>query len=352
MLFYTDATNTSPSYTKLKLIKGKRHGDRLINESLFRQRSAIFASSSLYASALHRSMLMFLGPNRAFKDFSGPAVTHTFGVWKSDCVFGVHCIHTDILLFFRTRPRQHDWPPISILQDDSSILCQLVPVGCKGSCNQWMEWRFCFLGTELTLTKSFNDTQIKIYVLLKFVAKDILKCVSNEISSYIMKNITYWVSELLDSRVFQEQNLMLLLLIGLKFLKEAIDSNRLPYYMIPGRNLIFERLNLHTRWRLSHLLSYLLQEGPQFLLRCNKLRIGLLAMHMVPITLKHFGNKRELLESLFLLSFNVFILERHGCRVGNVRKQLWQKMFNIVLPEWKQLQRRIGNDIFWILNVK
>ncbi|XP_045215586.2 uncharacterized protein LOC123565880 [Mercenaria mercenaria] len=314
--FQTDRSNTVPGYTKFKMINYNKEATPFaIQESLFRENSGdVFASSTLFVSNLNR--MAYSDDFLTFHDLSGPAVPVTGPLGTMfDMVIALPCINADVLHSFRTRQRQHDWPPSDIIQDESTAVCQLVPVGYKGSCDQWKEWRFCFIQTELNLTSSLNDTQIKLYIVLKMIAKNILKCVSNEISSYIMKNITYWLSERLSARIFREENLIALILLALRCLQVSVKNMCLPYYMIPGRNLLAERLEPNTRLILSDVISKLLDEGPQLLMRCEKLRDGLVVMYRSPELAVNFKNTKESFELFNYLNSlqnceNVFELEK------------------------------------------
>ncbi|XP_053406348.1 uncharacterized protein LOC128559165 [Mercenaria mercenaria] len=315
-ILQTDMRNTSPGYTKLKMVSFNRkisHSD--IEESLFAENSGeIFASSALFSSYIYL-LCRTLNDYRIVNDasISGPATTTSHAnANDSDFVGALHCICPNVLHSFRTRLRKFDWPPLDIIQDDYSAFCQLVPVGYKGSCDQWKEWRFCFIQTELRLTCSLNNTQIKLYIVLKMISKTILKCVSDEISSYIMKNITFWMSELFGSHIFREENFIALMLVALRLLKVSIDNKCLPYYMIPGRNLLAERLEPNTKHRLSVLISQLLDEGPRLLLRCPKLRAGMTLLYRSPDGLDNRRNQMKTEIFIFQRSIS-FVREILNC---------------------------------------
>ena len=60
-------------------------------------------------------------------------------------------------------------------------------------------------------------------------------------SSFIMKNVAFWIVESHHQELFREQNLIHVLQIALTFLKTALVNNNLPYYMIHGRDLLIGR---------------------------------------------------------------------------------------------------------------
>lgn len=138
---------------------------------------------------------MTCGSELISRDITGPSVQSSAGSVDADNVLGFtfHC--PQLQHTWALRPRHHDWPSQNTIQTTCSFLPQVAPVGAKGSDRLFQEWRLCFIESELTLTHSFNGTQTKLCILLKMIAKNILKQITVEISSYMMKNITYWLSE-------------------------------------------------------------------------------------------------------------------------------------------------------------
>lgn len=163
------------------------------------------------------------------------------------------------------------------------------------------------------------------------IAKDILKTVSNEITSYIMKNVTFWLAELLPEDTFRKKKLLALIFLSLKFLKSAITHwNWLPYYMMPGRNLLAERFSSRDRRELSNLLGSLTAKGPGLVLGCTKLRAALRISMSSPALLGTYRNKRNLVETLTY--WKGLISDR------SLVRKIVTIMVNLVLPEWKILR--------------
>lgn len=305
----TNTSLTPSGYTTLRL--NYLQNDTIFSESSHFQAAClsmcktdsgeIYAFSSLFLSALENTHNFQSSPKYFRFDFQGPAIPNSNGYLIHDDVCALSCKNVKILNSFKTRRRNKGWPSNDILQLGLTDDCQLVPVGCKGSSSKGIEWRFCFIETELKLTYSFNETQLKLYIVLKLIAQNILKNVTKEISSYIMKNVSYWMSERLDSNLFRDDKLFSLIIIGLKFLRFCIRSYNLPYYMIPERNLLYERLDPNTRQKLSLLLSTLIQEGPAFLFRIPKLDSGMTTLYQSPSALSVYSNKRNEIEKAVML---------------------------------------------------
>ncbi|KAH3792678.1 uncharacterized protein LOC127838711 [Dreissena polymorpha] len=125
---------------------------------------------------------------------AGPSLPTTLrGVLHYDNVhaFRYHCPH--ILSKWAARPRH--WPPPEAVQKVVSLGAFLAPVGFKGSEHKDFEWRVCFNAGEIELVNNLNDTQIKVYVLLKMVKSAVLNPRKKEVSSYTLKNIVLWIAE-------------------------------------------------------------------------------------------------------------------------------------------------------------
>jgi hypothetical protein len=298
-VLHADTSESPHGYTRLKVVSTNGQISRLyLKDSMFESESKdIYVSSSLFASNMKNFAM------ERFQDcnLSGPAVFSSCQQLTSqDTVLALQCDASKILQKWKSRRRLNSWPPAEVREVAASMLAEVVPVGSKGSCDQWREWRFCFIESELKLTCSLNETQIKLYIVLKMVAKDILKNISNEISSYIMKNVTFWLSELLPRVEFRKGNLLALLFLSLRFLRSCISQRYMPYYMIPGRNLLAERLTDDNRQKLSELIDALLTEGPSLILRLPKLEAAMNVSPASPASIVEHRNRRDMIEKLHL----------------------------------------------------
>ena len=97
----------------------------------------------------------------------------------------------------------------------------VVPVGHKGSDISHLEWRICFTKAEVYLIQRLNDTETKLYILLKMVSK-LFKFISADITSYVMKNIVLWLVELYPVDPITEEKLTYQLIQALRFLKKCV----------------------------------------------------------------------------------------------------------------------------------
>ena len=70
--------------------------------------------------------------------------------------------------------RNGDWPPQDVKLKVASLPAFLVPIGQKGAPDEDLQWRICFNLGELVLVNSLNNTQFKVYLILKVWKKMLL----------------------------------------------------------------------------------------------------------------------------------------------------------------------------------
>lgn len=172
-----------------------------------------------------------------FKPMYGPAVRVMESDLYCDQVYAIECHCPCLKAAWASLPRKYDWPPPAVIQKVCESQAFVVATGCNGSMFQKHEWRICFNIGEQLLVESLTDVQIKVYVLFKMVLKDIIKPEENDLSSFMIKNIVFWMAELNPQLLFTEESLVQWLFYGLRMLVKCLQINTLPYYMIPSRNL-------------------------------------------------------------------------------------------------------------------
>ncbi|KAH3858729.1 uncharacterized protein LOC127871667 isoform X2 [Dreissena polymorpha] len=241
---------------------------------------------------------------------AGPSVPRSYyGTLHTDTVPALRYYCPSILTKWAARTRT--WPPPKVVQDVVSLGAFLTPVGCKCSEVKDFEWRICFNTGEIELVTNLNDTQVKLYVLLKMLKKDVLKPRKKEITSFTLKNLVFWLAEKHPQALFHERSLFHWLHVGLDALRVAIDTRELPYYMIPERNLM-EGCDMdceHQHMWISTIQD-MMDEGPRVILRLPKIRQTIIAH---PEPLLWYSRRRTELELLYLMDMN----RRMQCRDKN-----------------------------------
>ncbi|KAH3809347.1 hypothetical protein DPMN_137710 [Dreissena polymorpha] len=168
-----------------------------------------------------------------------------------------------------------------------------------------MEWRIGFNTGEAELVNNLNDTQAKVYVMLKMIVKDVLRPSKKEITSYAMKNIVLWQAERNPQNKFYAQSFLHWLHDGLRALRTAIVTQQLSYYMIPERNLMAASgLTYRQQSHWVEVITDMMAEGPRVILGLPKIRRAIVAS---PEPILWYSMKRMELEMLELEYMNRFV---------------------------------------------
>lgn len=232
----------------------------------------------------------------------GPAITYVCcGFLFNDNVLALRCECPVYLDAWVTRDRKYNWPPADVIREVSTMEVHVVPTGFSGSSTFFLEWRICFTRGEIRLVQSLNPSLTKVLILLKQIAKETLKPISKDITSYIMKNLVFWVAESHDYSYFTVDNLINILQLALHDLKTRIVANWLPNYMIPERNLLANKLTRKQRDQLCRKIDSLIAEGYRVVLNSAKIRNSFNMIRCSSDELRVFYGKREKIE-LFVLA--------------------------------------------------
>ncbi|KAH3788598.1 hypothetical protein DPMN_166743 [Dreissena polymorpha] len=231
---------------------------------------------------------------------AGPSLPHSHGLFKVDNVQAIRCYCPGILKKWASRARH--WPSPDIVEKVIAMGAFVTPIGCKGSANNHVKWRICFNTSETELVNNLNDTQVKIYVILKMIVNDVLKPQSKEITSYVLKNIVLWLAENNPQTLFHSGSMFHFLFEGFDILRTAISVRQLPYYMIPERNLMAEReLDDEQQCVWVRSITDMINEGPRIIMRLKKISQ---AVECHPVPVLWYSRMRTELEMLYLESNN------------------------------------------------
>lgn len=214
-----------------------------------------------------------------------------------DIVVSIQCICSSILTRWLNRPRKHNWPTAELMHTISKMSGNMVATGVGGCDDEDIEWRLCFNKIELLIVRSWNNTQSKLYKILKMIKSDILKPTKKEITSFILKNIVLWLSEEFPQSEFRSDNLFDWVVKALRLLKRAVKLHYLPYYMFPERNLLAERIQKCERKRIIGQIRDIIQCGPHLLIACKKINFS---MKMSPADLLIYERKTTLIEQDYM----------------------------------------------------
>lgn len=88
------------------------------------------------------------------------------------------------------------WPSPPLIREITQYGILFVPVGCKASKFEDIEWRISFSIAEKQLIHSFTHTQFLCYAIMKTILSDIIKKRCGELlCSYFIKTIMFWLAE-------------------------------------------------------------------------------------------------------------------------------------------------------------
>lgn len=122
---------------------------------------------------------------------------NTATVPSTDSVFCLRCeFWPSQAREWLARKRTYGWPSPKLRKEAENEGCHLVPIGFPGSPTEDMEWRISFSLIERDLIWTWNNTQLKCYVLLKLVLKHgINPLIPDILCTYHMKTLMFWMVE-------------------------------------------------------------------------------------------------------------------------------------------------------------
>lgn len=299
-------------------------------------------SSTLYRHAVHEFLQRQTDFTRGtfIESRNGPATRVTNGVLRQDNVFAMELYCPSLLQTWSLRIRKYDWPPPEVIETIKNMPAYAVPVGCPGSIYQNHEWRICFNIGEMKLVESLTDLQIKLYVLLKMILKEVIRPKQKELSSFMMKNIVFWMSELNHKVLFTDESLVQWLFHALHLLEKSMELNFLPYYMIPERNLFTGKFKDKKRIQLLVKISFIRRSGPRILSRCIRLSRGLSCLRIDSGLFFDFSERRNEIEMLLLQvkyvsDKNMELFDIKNEISHDDRIMIWERIHDLIWPGWR-----------------
>jgi hypothetical protein len=214
-----------------------------------------------YFMSSERTKLWLLGSvretvNRGLKVIHGPCVADENEQY--DVVYSLRC-KSWISQVNGWLHRSRMWPSADIVSTIESYGVLLVPIGCKDSPNERLEWRISFSVAEKHLIYSFSHTQLLCYALLKHLLKEVIEKnprLKGLLCSYFLKTMLFWLSEELDTSFWTPPNLLLCFDYCFRRLVYCVKYCILPHYFIIGNNLFEDRFSTEDGSNLQTLLFW------------------------------------------------------------------------------------------------
>ena len=312
VVFQTDQRNAPPGYVYLRLLKGEGETYKELEHALVERNDGKYLSSNSYLSRqedVSQNSNGCIGQITEHLSRAGPSLPKYIkqsseAAWILSCL-NLHAMDTDVVWAFpylalpimeewANRERKSGWPSKETIANVARLPAHVVPVGQRGTDDEDLQWRICFTLGEILLVQNFNDVQRKLFVMMKLIARHFLKPICNDISSYVIKNVIFWISEEIPQEQFKEENFLEILQEALTYLLQAIKRKTLQNYMIPSRNL-FEAKFKENDFCIPNLTQAILKcinEPEKLFLKMEPFFSNLKMGHLIGIT------ERTILDSL------------------------------------------------------
>ena len=215
-----------------------------------------------------------------------------------DFVLAFLCVNLEFMLQWAIRERKHGWPRAERIWKIMRMCAYVVPKSSKKLHHRHLEFRICHTFGEIELMKSLNETQIKLYVLLKeFFKSEFEPKHPDIITSYVLKNVVFWMCERTPPELFKLDLLLDRFSEALNYIHDSVADGVIPNYFIPERNLLDGLITPETHREITSLLSNLIDEGDNVVLRIKNIDRGLqyVRRDIIQIILTiHFRNLGEI----------------------------------------------------------
>ena len=175
-----------------------------------------------------------------------------------------------------TRERSYNWPQRDLIEYFKQLGCFLVCVGQPGSNEYLLQWRWSFSLQERHLVSRFNSVQLKCYILLKIIKKDIINNALGEdvLTSYHCKTCLLYLIENTPQVFWTPDNLLICLYECLQKIMECVETRNCPNYFIPAENMFKGRMDEQKRIKLRDLLRLVISSDFKYLLSVRTANLG------------------------------------------------------------------------------
>ena len=295
--------STPAGYTKLQLV---HNGIPLTEESP--PMSSPFTRDNKYNICVDdqaRLVCTFCPSNRSIVGTvgrHGPALTQTMNK---------HIADKDILFAFRSqelpccveewfsRKRLYDWPTQSDFEACKTMGCLYVPIGHPNSDEKYLQWRMSLSHQERSLLTHFNSVQLKCFVLLKLVKKDIIWQLmrKDSLTSYHCKTCMFFVMENTPLEFWIPQNLLAAFVSCMNMLLAWTQVGLCPNYFIPCENLFDRDIHGQVRDDLERVLRSLTSTTCEYLLQITTDDVGQRLEHSLSSVCNSITSSRHVSEN-------------------------------------------------------
>ena len=182
--------------------------------------------------------------------------------WSSlDTVFALSCTDwPDCAQEWLSRRRIHGWPSKELIKQCKSLGFIVVSACHPASDEKQFQWRISFSHQERLLVTQFNSVQLKCYIFLKIIKKELIKQYIKEVTltSYHLKTCMLYILENTPSELWVPENLVGCLIMCLRQIHLWIRDEKIPNYFIPGENMLDRITKPELRRKLAVRIDWIL----------------------------------------------------------------------------------------------
>ena len=172
------------------------------------------------------------------------------------CTDWPECAHEWLL-----RTRIHGWPSEELIKQCKYLGFFVVSACHPASDEKQFQWRISFSHQERLLVTQFNSVQLKCYILLKIIKKELIKHYIKEdtLTSYHLKTCMLYILENTPSELWVPENLVGCLIMCLRQIHLWIRDEKIPNYFIPGENMLDRITKPELRQKLADRIDWILK---------------------------------------------------------------------------------------------
>ena len=183
------------------------------------------------------------------------------GFTSSDTVVALSCRDwPECAREWLSRTRIHGWPSKELIKQCKSLGFIVVSASHPASDEQQFQWRISFSHQERLLVTQFNSVQLKCYILLKIIKKELIQQYIKEdtLTSYHLKTCMLYILENTPSELWVPENLVGCLIMCLRQIHLWIRDEKIPNYFIPGENMLDRITTPELRRKLAARIDWTL----------------------------------------------------------------------------------------------
>ena len=193
----------------------------------------------------------------------GPAIHRDTkkSMTPSDDVVALSCTEwPDCAQEWLSRTRIHGWPSKELIKQCKSLGFIVVSACHPASDEKQFQWRISFSHQERLLVTQFNFVQLKCYILLKIIKKELIQLYIKEdtLTSYHLKTCILYILENTPSELWVPENFVGCLIMCLRQIRLWIRDEKIPNYFIPEENMLDRVTKPELRRKLDARINWIL----------------------------------------------------------------------------------------------